>query len=85
MFNIHMAILTGMKLTGMKQYKEVWMKVGIGSSSLSSIIYGKVTPRLFTVQCLATLFKVPLSEFISWGEQDLDLDQLKGEVLGWRR
>ena len=85
MFNIHMAILVGMKRMGMCHYKQVWTKLGIDSSSMSNIIHGKVTPLLFTVQCFATLFEVSLSGFIAWGEQDLDMEKLKGEVLAWQR
>lgn len=83
MFHTGIAILHGMNQLGLHYYTTVWREVGISDGTLSSLISGKQQPSLGMLNRLARFFEVPLSTFILWGEQDLNIDQLK-EDLKWR-
>ncbi|XAO54143.1 transcriptional regulator [Yersinia phage vB_YenM_P744] len=84
-FNVPRAILYGMNHLGMNNYTQVWKRVGIHSSTLSSYMSGKNIPSLYILECFASFFGVKLSEFIAWGELDLSVEKLKEEILEWRR
>lgn len=83
MFNPSIAILYGMNTCSIRNYSEVWREVSIHSGTMSDLISGRMQPSLALMNRLAKYFKVPLSTFILWGEQDLNIDQLK-EDLKWR-
>lgn len=84
-FRTGVAILTGMKIHGYTSQTPVWRGMGLSSSTLSNYIDGRHKPSLFMMVCLADFFKVPLSTFVLWGESEVDIEQLKGEVLAWHK
>lgn len=85
MFNLGIAILTGMNRNSINMYKVVRLDMNLKSGTLSGLVSGKQGASLHTCNRFAEYFKVPLSTFILWGEQDLDMNQLEEDTLKWQR
>ena len=85
MFRPGVSILTGMRIRGYKSYRKVGARLGYHENNVSSWVSGRRHLSLHALKDLATLFNVPLSTFIRWGESEIDIELLKKEVFKWQR
>ena len=84
MFNPGVSILIGMMTNDYNSYVGLAKKLGYHGDTISGWVdHGGIS--LTALNNLATLFNVPLSEFIRWGEENSDIESLKEEVLKWRK